>query len=384
MRLALYHPWIYLHGGIERLILELVRRSRHHWTVYTHHFDPDRTFVELRGLPVVELEPRVSVERSFRPLLRAAATIAGTRLPADGSKSLLVSSEGLGDLVLLRNRLPAACYCHTPLKILHDERARADLRRRSRRQAAALEVLGPLWNRIDRQLWHRYRHAFTNSQETRGRLERARLVPGGPLEVLHPGVDVDRFTLEGGPERERVFLVPGRIMWQKGVELAVEAFKRARRRGLDARLVVAGTVDRKSEPYLAELRRLAADEPVAFEIAPPDERLAELYRTALAVVFPAPNEDFGIVPLEAMASGAPVLAVDSGGPRETIVDGTTGWLLPPDPGAFAERMLRVATAGEELAAVRRQARRRAEDFSWDRLAGRVDEVMEAIASEESG
>ena len=61
----------------------------------------------------------------------------------------------------------------------------------------------------------------------------------------------------------------------------------------------------------------------------------------MAVVFTAPNEDWGVVPLEAMASGAPVLAVDAGGPRESVIHNVTGWLLPPTPWAFAEQMREV-------------------------------------------
>ena len=74
MRLAVYGPWIYLKGGIERTLVELFRRSRHEWTVYTHAYDPENTFPELHP-HVVELTPRISVERSLLPLARGAATI---------------------------------------------------------------------------------------------------------------------------------------------------------------------------------------------------------------------------------------------------------------------------------------------------------------------
>ena len=91
MRLALYHPWIYLCGGAERVVAEIVDRSRHDWVIYTHHFEPESTFPCLRR-EVVELGPPVSVRRSLSPLVRAAATLTRTRLPEDGSRALLVSS----------------------------------------------------------------------------------------------------------------------------------------------------------------------------------------------------------------------------------------------------------------------------------------------------
>lgn len=379
MRLALYHPWVYLRGGAERVIVELIGRSRHDWVVFTHHFEPAATFPELADAEVVELRPRVSVRRRLGPLLHAAATIATTRLPALGCRGLLVSSEGFGDLVLARTTaLPAVCYCHTPLKILHDPAARRRVAETSWHRRLALEILGPAFHEVDRRLWRRYRRILVNSMETAQRLRRAGFDVEGRLEVLYPGVDTSHFRPVEGPVEPR-FLVAGRIMWQKNIELAIDAFRLAIGRGMVADLVIAGTVDAKSRPYYEALRRRAAGLPVHFEVGVSDERLRTLYATSLAVVFPPLNEDWGLVCLEAMASGTPVMAVNSGGPAESILDGVTGWLLPPHPEAFATAMLEAASAPEGLLPLRRAARHRAEAFDWQRFVDRVDEVMEAVA-----
>ena len=99
-----------------------------------------------------------------------------------------------------------------------------------------------------------------------------------------------------------------------------------------------------------------------------------------AALFTAPNEDFGLVPLEAMAAGLPVLAVDNGGPRETVLDGRTGWLLPPTPEAFAAQMERVLDGSADMERMRAAAQRRAGDFSWRSFVERVDDVMWELAS----
>lgn len=378
MKLALYHPWIYVTGGVERSLLHIVSRSRHDWTLYTHHFDSASTFPGLRDARVVVLDPQVSVRRALPALATAAFRIGRTQLPLRDEQALLVSSEGLGDFVMARNHLPTVCYCHTPLKILHDPVTKQALRGRDIRKYAALLALGPGFNAVDKRMWRRYRHILANSYETAGRIERAGL-NRGEIEVLHPGVDLEQFTLHPTLPRERFFLVAGRIMWEKQIELAIQALRAARESGTQASMVIAGGVDSKSRPYLQTLREYAAGLPVDFVVDPSDEDLASLYARCMAVVFTAPNEDWGVVPLEAMASGAPVLAVDAGGPRESVIHNVTGWLLPPTPWAFAEQMRQVARNDFGKLVSRRAARRRAQQFAADEFVSRLDDVMEEVA-----
>jgi glycosyltransferase involved in cell wall biosynthesis len=377
VKFALYHPWVYLTSGIERTFVELFRRSRHDWVLYTHRFQPDTTYPELGAFDVVELAPRVSVRRSFVPLAQAAATIARAQLPRDGRSGLLVSSEGLGDFILARNSTAAVCYCHTPLKILHDDETRAALRRQSPAKHALLRALAPAFAAADRSMWRRYEHVFANSAETKRRIAAARLRGEAGVEVLPPGVDVERIAL-GPVKREPRFVLVGRIMWQKNIELAIDAVRLLADEGVAATVVVAGAVDDKSIPYLDALRARATGLPIEFRPDPDDADLVALFRTSTAALFTARNEDFGIVPLEAMAAGTPVLAVDNGGPRETVVHGVTGWLLPPTAEAFADQMRRVLAGPDEIASMRGPARRRAGEFGWQRLVDRVDTVMEGL------
>jgi glycosyltransferase involved in cell wall biosynthesis len=378
VKLALYHPWIYVTGGIERTLLNIATRSRHDWTLYTHHYDSASTFPGLRDARIVVLDPQVSVRRSLPALAQAAYRISRTELPLRDEQALLVSSEGLGDFVVARNDLPTVCYCHTPLKILHDPVTRKALRSRSLRKYAALLALAPGFKAVDRRMWKHYQYVLANSQETAHRIEAADLTDED-IEVLHPGVDLEQFTLHPTLPRERFFLVAGRIMWEKRIELAIQALRVARQNGNDASLVIAGGVDSKSRPYLETLRQHAVGLPVEFLIHPSDEELASLYARCMAVIFTAPNEDWGIVPLEAMASGAPVLAVDAGGPRESVIHNVTGWLLPPTPWAFAEQMRIIAADGPNGKLISRRAtRRRAQQFAADAFVQRLDDVMEEV------
>jgi glycosyltransferase involved in cell wall biosynthesis len=379
VRAALYYPWIYLKGGAERMILELVGSSRHEWTLYTNRFEPDATFPGFRDLRVVSLS-KVPVRRTVGGVLRAGVTIRAQRVRVERHDAAFVVSEGLGNLVAGRWTPPTSCICLTPLKVAYDPVTRDRFFDRGARSSYRLAFA--VYRGVDRSMWRHYHRVFCISEEVRRRVLAARLVEDARLEVAYPGVDGDRFRPTG--EREPLFLLPGRIMWQKNVELALQAWRRFKPEptGNDHRLVVAGMVDGKSRGYLEGLRRTVADRPdVRFVVSPSDDELLGLYQRCRAVVFTAPNEDFGLVPLEGMACGKPVLAPDRGGPAETVIDGGTGFLRPADPRAFAEAMARIAAMTEpELELIASRARTRAMEFSWTRFVDRIDGHVEDLAN----
>lgn len=378
MRPALYYPWVYLKGGAERMLVELMTRSRHDWTLYTNHFEADSTFPELSGLDVVQLG-EVSVRRSLGDVSRAMVTLVTQRLDLARHDALLVVSEGLGNFVGTRSPVPTSCICLTPLKVVYDEVTRERFFRDGVRPVHRIAFAA--YELVDRPTWKRYARVFTNSHEVRRRLLESRLVEPGRIEVAHHGVDTETWSPRG--PRERFFLVPGRIMWQKNVELVLEAWNRfkADQPEIGFELVIAGMVDQKSRPYLQSLvaqARGRAD--VRFVVSPSDAELIRLYQRCWAVVFPPLNEDWGLVPLEAMACGKPVLATDRGGPRESVVDGETGFLRIDHPHAFAEAMRRlVDMSTPELDLMCAQARLRALDFPWSNFVNRIDNHVEDLA-----
>jgi glycosyltransferase involved in cell wall biosynthesis len=245
------------------------------------------------------------------------------------------------------------------------------------------EAFSAVFRHVDSRLWHRYRHVFFNSAETRSRAERGGLLVGldGRHEVVHPGVDWQ--LLQPSWTYDPYFLIPGRIMWTKNIELALDSFVRLKRESAAAgqfRLVVAGHLDHKSSPYLKTLRaRCSGRDDVEFVISPSDARLRELYRACYAVLFPAFNEDWGIVPLEANAFGKPVIAIDGGGPVESQANGKTGFLVNANVDAFARAMARLVEDEGLVHRLGRSARAHAQRYDWFNFVSRIDDVMETIA-----
>lgn len=199
-----------------------------------------------------------------------------------------------------------------------------------------------------------WRHLVYVSHFIRRRLPSA--VPGS---VLHLGIDLGRFRAGGGRyagfrglERPVVFH-PARLLGWKGVETGLEAFVRVRRRLGHGTLVLTAGADIADET--GETRRLRArlaarareagiGARVIFEDVP-YERMPDALRASDLVWYPTTGEEpYGLVPLEAMACGAPVVTSDSGGMAETMRHGRTGLVVPRgDAGALAAAALAVLT-----------------------------------------
>ena len=378
LKLALYYPWVYTRGGAERTLVELMSRSRHEWTLYTNRFEPDATFPQFEGLNVVRLK-QVSVRRNIRSVAGAALTLLTQSVDLSHHDALFVVSEGLGNLVALRSSIPTSCICLTPLKVAYDSVTRDNFYRGRRLPHYRLAIAA--YCRFERPIWRRYRKVLCNSEEVRRRVLEANLVDDERLEVVHHGVDLDLFAPSN--RRDRFFLLPGRIMWQKNIDLALAAWRifKISPHDSDWRLVVAGMVDEKSTPHMARLRASMRDRPdVDFVESPSDETLIALYQRSMGILFPAQNEDWGLVPLEAMSCGKPVIAVNRGGPTESVIDGHTGYLVPDRAPEFAAAIAKLARASSaELDAFAVQARARAATFSWARFVTRIDAHAEEMA-----
>jgi alpha-1,3/alpha-1,6-mannosyltransferase len=110
-----------------------------------------------------------------------------------------------------------------------------------------------------------------------------------------------------------------------------------------------------------------------------DAQRAALFAGCTAVLYTPPDEHFGIVPLEAMAAGKPVIACDSGGPLESVIDGETGLLRPPEAEAWAFAMQGLLDAGRAQALGRQARRHVLEQFSREIFGARLNEIVLNLA-----
>jgi len=222
---------------------------------------------------------------------------------------LVISSEsGPAKGVVTRPDAVHICYCHSPMRYIWDQYPEYS-RTASILSKAALALTAPLLRQWDVTTAARVDHFIANSQFV---AKRIRKYYRREATVINPPVDLERFSIAG--RFDDFYLCAGEITPNKRIELAVEVFTK-----LGLPLIVIGSGSTRA------LRRTAGPN-VKFLGAVSDTVIADHFRRCKALIFPG-VEDFGIVPLEVMASGRPVIAFAAGGALETVIPGETGMLF---------------------------------------------------------
>jgi D-inositol-3-phosphate glycosyltransferase len=210
--------------------------------------------------------------------------------------------------------------------------------------------------------------------------ERICVIPCGvDMAVFHPqDRSQARHTLGLGPEPLLLFV--GRLQPLKGIDTLLRVAQAVRREHAQVQtVVVGGGIDAQDHHEVQELQRLRAlaarlelSQQVRFIKAQPQDVLAQYYAAADVLVMPSHYESFGMVVLEAMACGTPVVASRVGGLASTVVHGQTGFLAPVgDVQAFAQAILRLLAAPSLQQAMRHAASGRAQTFAWPHIVQRT-------------
>ena len=357
MKVALAHEYFSAHGGAENVV-ETLHAMWPDAPVYTFFHDRSR-YGELAGWRVVASSLQSfpiggGRHRLLLPLYPSAAR--RLKVPAEFDVALVSTSAFIKGLGLADNTVEVA-YCHSPTRYLWDwteqylqEEVPAALR------GPVRELLVRL-RETDREMATRVDHWIANSAAVASRI---RKYYGRDSEVLHPPVDVASY--EARPERGDHWLFVGRLSAYKRGDIAVRAFAKTRRR-----LIVVGEGRERDA-----LERIATEN-VVFTGRVDETTKKQLLASARGLIFPA-EDDFGIVCVEALAAGAPVVALGKGGAPEIVRDGVDGALVPePDPEQFAAAVERVAARTWDADTLRTSARR----FDVSRFRERIRAIVQS-------
>jgi glycosyltransferase involved in cell wall biosynthesis len=311
-RVAVVHEWLTIPGGSEQVV-EAILHLLPHAELFTSVYDP---------APWPSMITDRPVHASFLNRV-PGATVHYTRLLPFMDLAFRSFDLSRFDLVLSSNHasaksvrtpagVPHVCYCHTPMRyawdpsLLEGEAIGPVVRR--------LAPLGTAWlRRVDRKRASGVDVFVANSAFVASRIADAY---ARRSQVIHPPVRIEELLHTPRDGRD-AYLVFGRVVPYKRVEVAVQACER-----LGRRLLVAG-----AGRDLERVRQFAGSH-TEFLGRVPDAQVPQLFAHARALLFPG-LEDFGIVPVEAQAAGLPVIAYHAGGVGESVIDGTTGVLYRP-------------------------------------------------------
>jgi glycosyltransferase involved in cell wall biosynthesis len=356
----LVHDYLLVLRGAERTFAALADI----WPaapIYTLLYDQDSTCGRFGDREIrASWLSRLGIGQSgFRRLLPLYCEVA-RRLPVQEHDVVISSSSAFAHGVRPRPGAVHVCYCHSPFRYAWHEQAQA----RSEVPAVlrpGLELALRRHRGFDRKAARSVTTFVANSAVTQ---ERIRRYWGRESIVVHPPVDVDRFGLG---EPDDYYLLVGELVSHKRAHIALEAGRRAHRR----MVVVGGGPDfgRLRERYRSSAEFLGRVD---------DRTLSTLYSHAAAVVVPS-IEEFGIAAVEAQASGRPVIGVNAGGVRETVLHGRTGWLVPPDDVDALANALRFNYHNGRFAPAS-EIRRHAERFSTTAFRQRIRAVVQEAES----
>jgi len=220
------------------------------------------------------------------------------------------------------------------------------------------------------------------------------------LEIIPPGVNLEHFYPIAADEAklfvglkpdDRMVLFVGRIERLKGVETLIRAMSQLKTEGAHSPVhlaIIGGEPDASADELSAEMRRLRQlcdelnmDQTVLFLGKRRQDTLQYYYSAAEVVVMPSHYESFGMVALEAMACGTPVLASDVGGLGFLVQDGVTGFTVPDGDADLLHSRLAVLLSDEPLRRkMGRAATAYARDFSWERITRQVHAVSRELAA----
>jgi len=358
MRIAVLHDHMSFIGGGERVVLTLA--SAFDADLYVTDLDP--SLPARAGMPAVRATEIARVPQ--RAPMRQNAQARAFRDAPIPDHDVYVLSGNWAVFAAPRLR-PNLWYCHTPVRVFYDLRD------------SVLASLSPVRRAAARRWIERRRPEYeaavegvdtivANSRNVSGRIRR---FLRRTSEVVYPPVDTARYRFARVGD---FWLSVNRLSHEKRIDLQMEVFRRLPRE----RLVVAGgpQMGVRMERFV---RSLDPPRNVEFLGEVDDAKLRDLYATCRGLIATSRDEDFGLGPVEAMASGKAVVAVNEGGYRESVVHQTTGWLQPATPERLAASVAEATP--DALAAMRGACEARARQFDVRVFVDRMRELLEPIA-----
>ncbi len=307
-KIAIVHDALVVPAGSERVALYLSNIFPNA-PIYTSVYLPNNTYPEFRHKKILTLplSKMIKTEKQFKELL-PWWYLGFNLLDLSQYDLIITSSNFLAKFINPPSSVTHICYLHNPIRFLWKPNVYSSQSVPYGQTGILINrLLLPILRKIDINKTRKIKYIITNSKNIASQILNNYQVIA---DVIYPPVDTDVYSVSNSPGD--YYLYAGRLISHKRVDLAIKACNT-----LNRRLIIAGDGFERNT-----LERIAGDS-IQFFGRVTDIQLRELYTNCKALIFPS-EEDFGLVPVEAQASGRPVIAYRAGGVLETVVENRTG------------------------------------------------------------
>ncbi len=262
--------------------------------------------------------------------------------------------------------IPCIWYCHEPSAFVHNYEIINGL---DEPMKTLTLVSNPIMKQVDKYIVNFADKVLTNSFFSSNNIKR---IYNRDSIVVYPGVDISKF--KPVEKKENYIFSIGRLTKFKRMDLLLKSMVRLKDKNIH--LYIGGDGEEKNN-LVSMSKELGIFDDVTFLGKVPESQLNSYYSKAKAVIFPTNGEPFGIVPIEAMASGTPVIAGINGGVVESVIDGVTGYLVDPaDTDSLVMKIDEVVTNPDLCNLMSKNARTHVEkNFTWDLTTKKLHEFM---------
>lgn len=312
LKIAIVCDWLTNQGGAEQVILGL-HQLFPNAPIYTSLYNPEK----IKGFEKAEIHTsflqKIPFAKSHHQFLLYLMPRAFESFDLSAYDIVISSSHSCAKGIIVSPGTLHVSYCHSPMRYAWENHQNYI---REYAISGLVKKIAPflihkirLWDRLSAD---RVDQFITNSAYISQRVQK---FYRRDSQVIHPFINVENFS-KTTEKRQDFYLAVGRLTAYKKFDLIVDAFNEL---GLPLKIAGTGNMEKRL--------KAKAKSNIEFLGFLPDSERNKLYHQAKALIFPQ-CEDFGIIPLEAMASGCPIIAYGKGGALETVVDGVTGIFFP--------------------------------------------------------
>lgn len=314
MKIAIFHDYMGTIGGGEKLVLTLARELNA--DVITTDVDKESVRkMEFEDVNIINLGDTIKLP----PLKQITASMKFAMCDFTGKYDFFMFSGNWAYFAAKRHK-PNLLYCHTPVRIFYDS-----YNTFLQSQSFIAKPVIMIWIAIHRYISEYYMNyverIVTNSKNTRSRI---RKYINRDAKVIYPPVDTKRYVFEKYGD---FWLSVNRLYPEKRIELQLDTFRQMH----DEKLIIVGGFP-KGDHSTKYASKIMDSLPINVKLfgSISERELIELYAKCKGFITTAMDEDFGMTPVEAMASGKPVICTEEGGYTETVINGKTGIFVKPE------------------------------------------------------